>query len=253
MVGNAIRIAIAVILAAASVVGAIAIFRGEMTGLTEVSPPKKQAALAPAPNHASAPKPAEEASAGFLDAAVAPEALAKEWTTLSVAPDAGVSEPPEILVKSAAPLPEPDGEPLQDSAAISYNIGASRAEIVENLSSPRARMTKESVNTIFNHSIRGAFSKAANAKSRFDASSGNLRLGRGQSKTAIKTVNLYEIGSALGGEAYLCIAAAKLHCVQGGQNDKECEHPERVVLQNCVNHALQSAGALIASQLQPKG
>jgi hypothetical protein len=112
-------------------------------------------------------------------------------------------------------------------------------------------MTKESVNTIFNKGIRDSFSKVSDPKLNFEALSGNLKIKRqnapGQPKA---TVNLYKIGSALGGETYLCITAAKLACVKAGQTDKACEHPQKAVLQNCVDKAMESADALISSQLK---
>jgi hypothetical protein len=158
---------------------------------------------------------------------------------------------PDLTPKIPIPGPELEYVVLQEKKDIYHNINYSKTEITDNLSSPRVKMTKETVNTIFNKGIRDSFSKVSDRKLNFEALSGNLKIELqnvpGQSKV---TVNLYKIGSALGGETYLCIAAAKLDCVKAGQTDKVCEHPQKAVLQNCVDKAMESADPLISSQLK---
>ncbi|MGA9548218.1 MAG: hypothetical protein WBS14_11165 [Rhodomicrobium sp.] len=166
-------------------------------------------------------------------------------------PDPVALASPDLTPKIPIPGPELEYVVLQEKKDIYHNINYSKTEITDNLSSPRVKMTKESVNTIFNKGIRDSFSKVSGQKLNFEALSGNLKIERqnapGQSKV---TVNLYKIGAALGGETYLCIAAAKLDCVKAGQTDKICEHPQKAVLQNCVDKAMESADALISSQLK---
>ena len=175
------------------------------------------------------------------------------WKTASEIklPDPVALASPDLTPKIAIPGPELEYVVLQEKKDIYHNINYSKTEITDNLSSPRVKMTKESVNTIFNKGIRDSFSKVSDPKLNFEALSGNLKIERqnapGQPKV---TVNLYKIGAALGGETYLCIAAAKLDCVKAGQADKICEHPQKAVLQNCIDKAMESADALISSQLK---
>jgi hypothetical protein len=166
-------------------------------------------------------------------------------------PDPVALASPNLTPKLPIPGPELEYVVLQEKKDIYHNINYSKSEITDNLSSPRVKMTKESVNTIFNKGIRDSFSKVSGPKLNFEALSGNLKIERqnvpGQPKV---TVNLYKIGAALGGETYVCIAAAKLDCVKAGQTDRICEHPQKAVLQNCVDKAMEAADALISTQLK---
>ena len=204
------------------------------------------------PPKAPAPNPVKEKPVSSFDSSVI-NASPNRWKTASEIklPDPVALASPDLTPKIAIPSPELEYVVLQEKKDIYHNINYSKAEITDNLSSPRVKMTKESVNTIFNKGIRDSFSKVSDRKLNFEALSGNLKLERqsapGQPKV---TVNLYKIGAALGGETYLCIAAAKLDCVKAGQADKICEHPQKAVLQNCIDKAMESADALIASQLK---
>lgn len=161
------------------------------------------------------------------------------------------SEPPsKIPLRSS----ERNDYAFPETKDVAHNISSSRAQIIDNLSSPRVRITKESINTIFNTGIKVSFSNPDGKRFHFEALSGNLKVQRrnavAQPKSAGRTVNLYKIGAALGGEAYLCIAAAKAACVKAGQTDRACEHPQKAVLQNCVDKAMGSADALVSDQLK---
>ena len=280
MSGDVIRIAVSIGLAIAATLGAIAIFRREAAMLPEVmreEPPRKlhTEKLPKSPSEAPAPRPVKERLASSFESSVvdtSPKAPSpnpvkekpvssfessvintspNRWKTANEIklPDPVALASPDLTPK--IPGPELEYVVLQEKKDIYHNINYSKTEITDNLSSPRVKMTKESVNTIFNKGIRDSFSKVSGQKLNFEALSGNLKIERqnapGQSKV---TVNLYKIGAALGGETYLCIAAAKLDCVKAGQTDKICEHPQKAVLQNCVDKAMESADALISSQLK---
>jgi len=280
--GDVIRIAVSIGLAIAATLGAIAIFRREAAMLPEVmreEPPRKlhTEKLPKSPSEAPAPRPVKERLASSFESSVvdtSPKAPSpnpvkekpvssfessvintspNRWKTANEIklPDPVALASPDLTPKIPIPGPELEYVVLQEKKDIYHNINYSKTEITDNLSSPRVKMTKESVNTIFNKGIRDSFSKVSGQKLNFEALSGNLKIERqnapGQSKV---TVNLYKIGAALGGETYLCIAAAKLDCVKAGQTDKICEHPQKAVLQNCVDKAMESADALISSQLK---
>ncbi len=282
MSGDVIRIAVSIGLAIAATLGAIAIFRREAAMLPEVmreEPPRKlhTEKLPKSPSEAPAPRPVKERLASSFESSVvdtSPKAPSpnpvkekpvssfessvintspNRWKTANEIklPDPVALASPDLTPKIPIPGPELEYVVLQEKKDIYHNINYSKTEITDNLSSPRVKMTKESVNTIFNKGIRDSFSKVSGQKLNFEALSGNLKIERqnapGQSKV---TVNLYKIGAALGGETYLCIAAAKLDCVKAGQTDKICEHPQKAVLQNCVDKAMESADALISSQLK---
>jgi len=214
---------------------------------------------------APAPNPVKEKIVSSFDSSVietspkvpspnsVKETSPDRWKTASEIkhPDAIALASPDLAPKIPIPGPELEYVVLQEKKDIYHNINYSKTEITDNLSSPRVKMTKESVNTIFNKGIRDSFSKVSGPKLNFEALSGNLKIERqnvpGQPKVM---VNLYKIGAALGGETYLCIAAAKLDCVKAGQTDRICEHPQKAVLQNCVDKAMEAADALISSQLK---
>jgi len=217
------------------------------------------------PSKAPAPNPIKEKIVSSFDSSVietspkvpspnsVKETSPDRWKTASEIkhPDAIALASPDLAPKIPIPGPELEYVVLQEKKDIYHNINYSKTEITDNLSSPRVKMTKESVNTIFNKGIRDSFSKVSGPKLNFEALSGNLKIERqnvpGQPKVM---VNLYKIGAALGGETYLCIAAAKLDCVKAGQTDRICEHPQKAVLQNCVDKAMEAADALISSQLK---
>jgi len=253
--GDAIKIAVASGLAAAATLGAIALFRKEAPEvLQENAPGILQTEKQPkSPQEEPSPNPIEERPGGSFESPA--ETSVNSWKTASQikVPDTVVLESPELSSKISVPSSEWNDHLLQEQKGIFYNISYSKTEIVDNLSSHRVKMTKESVNKIFNKSIMDSFSKASNLKLHFEALSGNLKIERqyafGQPKAPGRTVNLYKIGAALGGETYLCITAAKAECVKAGQRDKACEHPQKAVLQNCVDKAMESADALISSQL----
>jgi hypothetical protein len=204
------------------------------------------------PPKAPAPNPIKEKPANPLDSS-ATNASHDRWKTASEIklPDAAALASPDLTPKVPVPGPELEYVVLQEKKDIYHNISYSKTEITDNLSSPRVKMTKESVNTIFNKGIRDSFSKVSGPKLNFEALSGNLKIERQNVPSQPKvTVNLYKIGAALGGETYLCIAAAKLDCVKGGQTDKVCEHPQKAVLQNCVDKAMEAADGLISSHLK---
>jgi hypothetical protein len=255
--GDVIRIAVSIGLAVAATLGAVALFRKEAALLPEVTrieTPRKlhTEKLAKSPPEEPSPNPAKERLVSSFESSVI-NTSPNRWKTASEMklPDPVALASPDLTSKIPIPSPELEYVVLQEKKNIYHNINYSKTEITDNLSSPRVKMTKESVNTIFNKGIRDSFSKVSDPKLNFEALSGNLKIGRqnapGQPKV---TVNLYKIGSALGGETYLCIAAAKLDCVKGGQTDKACEHPQKAVLQSCVDKAMESADALISSQLK---
>jgi hypothetical protein len=256
--GDVIRIAVSIGLAVAATLGAVALFRKEAATLPEVmrkdTPRKLHTEKLPkSPPEESSLNPIKERLAGSFESSVT-ETSPNRWETASEIklPDPVVAlGSPDLTSKIAIPGPELDHIVLQEKKDIYHNINYSKTEITDNLSSHRVKMTKESVNTIFNKGIRDSFSKVSDPKLNFEALSGNLKIKRqnapGQPKA---TVNLYKIGSALGGETYLCITAAKLACVKAGQTDKACEHPQKAVLQNCVDKAMESADVLISSQLK---
>jgi hypothetical protein len=253
--GYAIKIALAIGLAAAATVGAITLFLKEAATLSEV--PQKNASGTLPTEKRSKSSPVEpflntvEESSGRSDPSPAAESLpdSRKAGSETKPPVTAALEPPKLL---SAPSPEFGGNILQETKDVSYNINSSKSKIVDNLSSPRVKITKESVNKIFNTGIRESFSKSSDPKFKFEGSSGDLKFERKyvQPKTTGRTVNLYKIGAALGGETYLCISAAKLHCVETGQTDQACEHPQKAVLQNCVDKAMESADPLISSQLK---
>jgi len=320
VLGDVLRIAVAIGLAIAATLGAVALFRKEAATLTEVtevetprklhteklskSPPEAPAARpvkerlassfessiidtspkAPAPNpvkekivssfdssiietspKAPAPNHVKEKLISSFDSSIietspkvpspnpVKETSPDRWKTASEIklPNAIALASPDLTPKLPIPGPELEYVVLQEKKDIYHNINYSKTEITDNLSSPRVKMTKESVNTIFNKGIRDSFSKVSGPKLNFEALSGNLKIERQNVPAQPKvTVNLYKIGAALGGETYLCIAAAKLDCVKAGQTDRICEHPQKAVLQNCVDKAMEAADALISSQLK---
>ena len=261
--GYAIKIAVAIGLAAAATLGAITLFLKEASTLSEVpqknAPGTLQTEKQPSsPSEEPSLDTVEEKSGSSAESPTT-ESLLNRWKTGSEikTPDTVALEPPGLDSKIAVPSSEWNENILHETKYVSYNINSSRAKIVDNLSSHRVKMTKESVNTIFNTGIRDSFSKSSDLKFKFEVLSGDLKLERNyvraQPKTTGRTVNLYKIGAALGGETYLCISAAKLDCVKTGQTDKTCEHPQKAVLQNCVDKAMESADALISSQLKQAG
>ncbi len=255
MSGYAIKIVVAICLAAAATLGAITLFIKEASTLSEA--PRKENPSTLQTEKRSQPvleKPSEKPD-GSVEAPTV-ETSVDRWETASEtkSPDALALETPKLPSPVVVPNEERKDDLLQETKRVSNSINSSKAQIVDNLSSPRVRITKESVNKIFNTGIKESFSRLSDPKFNFEALSGNLKVERrfvsAEPKATGKTVNLYKIGAALGGETYLCIAAAKLDCVKSGQTDKVCEHPQKAVLQNCVDKAMESADALISNQLK---
>jgi hypothetical protein len=251
----AIKIALAICLAAAATLGAITLFIKEAATLSEGPQKSAQGSLQTEKRPKS---PTEDPALKTEDRLGSPvgsfateTALDRPKTGSEInPPQTAALEPQDLASKTAVASSESNENVLQATKAVSNNIESSKAVIVDNLSSPRVKITKESVNKIFNTGIRDSFSRSSDPKYKFEALSGDLEFKRNRPKATGRTVNLYKIGAALGGETYLCISAAKDSCVKTGQTDKACEHPQKAVLQNCVDRAMGSADTLISNELK---
>jgi hypothetical protein len=181
--GYAIKIALAIGLAAAAALGAITLFIKVAATLSEEVPEKNDPGKLQTEKRPKSPpeEPSlntDEDKPSSFASLPATENLANNWKTGNEikTPDIVALKPPELSSKIAVPSPDWNENILQAKKAVSYNINSSKAEIVDNLSSNRVKITKESVNKIFNTGIRESFSKSSNPKFKFEVLSGDLKL-----------------------------------------------------------------------------